>query len=139
MREKIKQLLLDIEVNKLLWEPTIFLEEELAKLIKIEKDSIAKLKELLTPTKYVRTKEQQEWLDKEFDVVHPWIHKINSDDITAADSFTYVVNITTKDKKKIANVVENTNWDLLELDEDRWDKWFNSLEEAQAYANTFNS
>lgn len=139
MREKIKQLLLDIEVNKLLWEPTIFLEEELAKLIKIEKDSIAKLKELLTPTKYVRTKEQQEWLDKEFDVVHPWIHKINSDDITAADSFNYVVNITTKDKKKIANVVENTNWDLLELDEDRWDKWFNSLEEAQAYANTFNS
>lgn len=51
----------------------------------------------------------------------------------------YIVNITTKDKKKVANIVKNISWDFLELDEDRWDRGFNSLEEAEKYANTFNS
>ena len=51
----------------------------------------------------------------------------------------YIVNITNKGKKKIAKIVERTMTDKLELDTDRWDRWFNSLKEAEAYANTFNS
>lgn len=60
-------------------------------------------------------------------------------EISNADIFNYVVNVTTKDKKKVAKIVERTMTDKLELDEDRWDRWFNSLKEAEAYANTFNS
>ena len=52
----------------------------------------------------------------------------------------FLVNITSKGKKKIATIHDSTTANgEIELDEDRWDKWFNSLEEAQEYANTFNS
>ena len=51
----------------------------------------------------------------------------------------YIVNITTEDKKKKATVIELNPSDGVELDFDRWDRWFNSLEEAEVYANTFNS
>lgn len=55
-----------------------------------------------------------------------------------ADSYKYVVNITTENKKKKATVIESNPNDSVELDFDRWDRWFNTIEEAQEYANTFN-
>ena len=34
-------------------------------------------------------------------------------------------------------MIELNPSDGVELDFDRWDRWFNSLEEAEVYANTF--
>lgn len=56
-------------------------------------------------------------------------------------SWRYLVNITSKGKKKVATIYDSTISDpntSIEYDEERWDKWFKTIEEAQEYANTFN-
>jgi hypothetical protein len=55
-----------------------------------------------------------------------------------ADSYKYIVNITTKNKKQVATIIESNPNDSVELDFDRGDRGFNIIEEAQEYANTFN-
>lgn len=56
-----------------------------------------------------------------------------------ANMYKYIVNITTEDEKKKATIIESNVNDSVELDFDRWDRWFNTIEEAEAYAKTFNS
>lgn len=56
-----------------------------------------------------------------------------------ANMYKYIVNITTEDEKKKATIIESNVNDSVELDFDRWDRGFNTMEEAQEYANTFNS
>lgn len=57
-------------------------------------------------------------------------------------SWRYLVNITSKGKKKVATIYDSTTSDpntSIEYDEERGDRWFNTIEEAEAYAKTFNS
>lgn len=59
-----------------------------------------------------------------------------ADDILAKN---YLVNITTKGKKLLATIHDSkTTAEDIEYDEDRGDKFFETLEEAQKYADTFN-
>ena len=71
-------------------------------------------------------------LYKEVKSIYLWEKKIS-------DTYKYIVNITTENKKKKATVIESNPNDSVELDFDRWDRWFNTYQEAVEYANTFNS
>jgi hypothetical protein len=53
----------------------------------------------------------------------------------------FLVNITTKGKKKIATIhdAKTTSLESIELDEERGDKFFDTIEEAQKYADSINS
>jgi hypothetical protein len=48
------------------------------------------------------------------------------------------VNITTKGKKKIATIhdAKTNSLESIELDEERGDKFFDTIEEAQKYADS---
>lgn len=61
------------------------------------------------------------------------------DEKQLADVYDYIVNITTENKKKKATVIPRNTNDETELDIDRGDRWFFSLQEAEEYANAFNS
>ena len=49
----------------------------------------------------------------------------------------FIVNITTKGKKKKATVIDKKS--AVEFDFERWDMAFEKYEEAEKYANEFNS
>ena len=141
-REKIKNLLLEKQVNELLWLPVDYLDKDIELYVKAESDNIKTLQAIINrePIASTATKEQKESFRLE--EVYPWIKKWENDALYSLSNewFKYLVNITTERKKKKATIIEiqiaHSLW--MELDPERWDKVFVEYKEAQEYADTFN-
>jgi len=80
----------------------------------------------------------QDWkYVKMVDVVLPETEITKTIQKAKARKESFIVNITTKNKKKKAVVISNN--EAVEFDPERWDMLFDNEEQAQKYADEFNS